>query len=159
MKMIPQIEAELAQLNRDYDINKKNYESLVARRESATLSGEMDATAAGVDFRLIDPPRVAPKPVAPNRLLLLPLTFVLSLGAGLFAPFAASQVRPVFFDARGLREVTGLPLLGVVSKAVSAAEIAREKRRLHRFFAAVAGFVAAYGAGFAVLFVLSSRAA
>lgn len=57
----------------------------------------MDATAAGVDFRLIDPPRVAPKPVAPNRMLLLPLTFVLALAAGFFAPFAASQIRPVFF--------------------------------------------------------------
>lgn len=157
MKMIPQIEAELTQLNRDYDINKKNYESLVARRESATISGEMDASAAGVDFRLIDPPRVAPKPVAPNRMLLLPLTLLLALGAGLFAPFAASQIRPVFFDARGLRELSELPLLGVVSKAVSAADITREKRRLRLFFISVFAFVATYGAGIGLLFVVSSR--
>ncbi len=136
MKMIPQIEAELTQLNRDYDINKKNYDSLVARRESATISGDMDAAAAGVDFRLIDPPRVAPKPVAPNRMLLLPLTFVLALGAGFFASFVASQVRPVFFDARGLREISGLPLLGVVSRSMSRAELAREKRGLRLFFVA-----------------------
>lgn len=159
MKMIPQIEAELAQLNRDYDINKKNYEGLVARRESATISGEMDASAAGVDFRLIDPPRVAPKPVAPNRMLLLPLTFVLALGAGFFAPFAASQIRPVFFDARGLRELSGLPLLGVVSKSVSETDVARERRRLRLFFVTVFAFVTAYGAGIALLYVLSSRTA
>jgi len=159
MKMIPQIEAELTQLNRDYDINKKNYEGLVARRESATMSGEMDASAAGVDFRLIDPPRVSPKPVYPNRLLLLPLTLLLALGAGFFAPFAASQIRPVFFDARALRDVTGLPLLGVVSSKVTAADIAKEKKRFRQFIAGVVLFVCVYGVGIALLALFSTRTA
>ncbi len=158
VKMIPQIEAELAQLNRDYDINKKNYEGLVARRESATMGGEMDASA-GVDFRLIDPPRVSPKPVYPNRLLLLPLTLLLALAAGFFAPFAASQIRPVFFDARALREVSGLPLLGIVSKKVGDTEIAKHKRGVHQFIAVFSLFLLAYGAGIALLFIITSRTA
>lgn len=159
MKMIPQIEAELTQLNRDYDVNKKNYEALVARRESATMSGEMDASSAGVDFRLIDPPRVSPKPVYPNRLLLLPLTLVLSLGAGLFCAFAASQIRPVFFDARALREFSGLPLLGIVSMKVDEIDAAKEKKRLRRFFAGFALFVGAYGVGIVLLAFLANRTA
>ena len=104
--MVPQIEAEFAQLNRDYDINKKNYETLVARRESAEISGDMEATSGVADFRLIDPPRVSPQPVAPNRLLLFPLALLGALGAGLFASFAASQMWPTFFDSRSLRETT-----------------------------------------------------
>ena len=159
MKMIPQIEAELVQLNRDYDIHKKNYESLVARRESATISGEMDASTASVDFRLIDPPRVGPRPVYPNRLLLLPMTLLLALAAGLFFPFAASQIRPVFFDARALREITGLPLLGVVSVKVSDTDVARERKRLRQFIAGVLVLVAAYGVGMAFLVYLSARTA
>jgi uncharacterized protein involved in exopolysaccharide biosynthesis len=66
-KMMPQIEAEFAQLNRDYEINKKNYEQLVQRRENRRAWAARWKNAAGVDFRLIDPPRVSPKPVAPNR--------------------------------------------------------------------------------------------
>lgn len=158
-KMIPQIEAELSQLNRDYEINKKNYESLVGRRESAAMSGEMDATSAGVDFRLIDPPRVAPKPVYPNRLLLLPLTLVLALAAGLVFPLAASQIRPVFFDARSLREATGLPLLGLISKKTSDEEIAKNKRSLKLFIAAFALLLAVYGAGAALMVYFAARAA
>ncbi len=158
-KMIPQIEAELSQLNRDYEINKKNYESLVGRRESAAMSGEMDATSAGVDFRLIDPPRVAPKPVYPNRLLLLPLTLVLALAAGLVFPLAASQIRPVFFDARSLREATGLPLLGLISKKTSDEEIAKNKRSLKLFIAAFALLLAVYGAGAALMVYFAARTA
>ena len=97
--LVPQLEAEFTQLNRDYEIQKKNYEQLVQRRESASLGSEMD-NAAGVDFRLIDPPRASPKPVAPNRALFLPLTLLLALAAGVAVTFAASQLRPVFFDAR-----------------------------------------------------------
>lgn len=159
VKMVPQIEAEFTQLNRDYDINKKNYESLVGRRESATMSGEMDASSGGVDFRLIDPPRVSPQPVSPNRLLLLPLTLVLALAAGLFVPFAASQIRPVFFDARALREVTGLPLLGTVSKKIEEASKLQEKKDFRRFIAALASLFGVYGAGIALLFVFTVRTA
>jgi polysaccharide chain length determinant protein (PEP-CTERM system associated) len=156
--MVPQIEAEFTQLNRDYEINKKNYEQLVQRRESASLGSEMDNTA-GVDFRLIDPPRVSPKPVAPNRALFLPLTLLLALVAGVAVAFAASQLRPVFFDARALREACGLPLLGTVSMLTDESTKRRERKDLLRFAAACISFVAVYGAGLLAFFLLSVRTA
>ena len=81
--LVPQLEAEYAQLNRDYDVNKKNYESLVSRRESASISGDMQTVAGVADFRLIDPPRVSPRPVPPDRRTLVLLALVLALAAGI----------------------------------------------------------------------------
>ncbi len=156
--LAPQIEAEFAQLNRDYDIHKKNYEQLVQRRESASIGSEMDNTA-GVDFRLIDPPRVSPKPVAPNRLLFLPLTLLLALAAGIAVTFAASQIRTVFFDSRSLRDACGLPLLGTVSLLMDDAAKRKERKNLLRFAAACGSLVAVYGAGLLALFVFSARTA
>ena len=72
-RLKPEIEEELMQLNRDYQVQKANYDGLIARRESAQLTSQMEQTTSVADFRIIDPPRVSPKPVAPNRLLMLPL--------------------------------------------------------------------------------------
>jgi len=147
---LPQVEAEFAQLNRDYDVQKRNYEQLVARRESASMSSEMEA-AGSADFRVIDPPRVSTTPVEPNRLLLLPLVLLAALGIGGAASFAWSQIRPLIHDGRGLRSIGGRPVLGSVSLVPDPHLIAR-RRRIHvAFFGSLATLVACYGAGIALL--------
>lgn len=159
MKAAPQIEAEFAQLNRDYEIHKKNYDTLVARRESASLTGELESTGGVADFRLIDPPRASTTPVAPNRLLLLPGVLLLALAAGLGASFVASQLRPVFFDARGLREATGLPVLGSISMLRQDAAVKLERRRGKQFLAGFLGLIGVFAAGMLALALMSSRVA
>jgi len=147
LKTAPQLEAEAAQINRDYAVTKQNYDSLVARRQSAVMSGELDVASGVADFKLIDPPRVTPKPVSPNRLLLLPLALVAALGAGLFFAFAAAQIRPTFGDADTLRLRTGLPLLGVVSLLTTEDDRRRERGGLVRFVSASGGLVGLFIAG------------
>ena len=61
----PEIEAELTQLDRDYDVMRKNYEQLVSRRESASMSGDVDS-AGLAEFRIIDPPRISPNQCFPT---------------------------------------------------------------------------------------------
>jgi len=146
LKTAPQIEAEAAQLNRDYAINKKNYEDLVARRQSAAMSGDLDSASGVADFRLIDPPRVSPKPVSPNRLLLLPTAFLVALGAGLLTAFAASQLRPVYERASELREKVNLPVLGMVSLVLSDPGRRRERFDRVRFLAVSSTLFLAFAA-------------
>ena len=147
LKGSPQLEAEAAQLNRDYAIVKKNYEDLVGRRQSAVMSGELEVASGVADFRLIDPPRVTQKPVAPNRMLLLPLPLVLGLLSGLLLAFAASQLRPVYMDGNEMRSKTGLPVLGVVSMIVNDVDRHRERMSLLRFVGASGGLVGLFALG------------
>ena len=157
MQMVPEREAEFVQLNRDYGIHKSNYESLVARRESATMSSQMEVSAPA-EFRLIDPPRVTPKPVAPNRVRLFSLALVGSLLAGVAASFAASQFSRRFFDAHALRNATGLPVLGTVSLIPNDRVKRQERRGLIGFIAAAIAFLGSYGAGIAAFAMLTARA-
>jgi polysaccharide chain length determinant protein (PEP-CTERM system associated) len=155
LKTAPQVEAEAAQLNRDYEITKKGYEDLVSRRQSAVLSGDLDVASGVAEFRLIDPPRVTPKPVAPNRVLLLPMVLVVALGLGLFFAFAAGQMRPTFASGEELRQKTGLPLLGVVTMLVTDADRRRERIGLFRFVAASGGLVGLFAAGLITMSLMS----
>ena len=159
IKLLPEVEAEYAQLNRDYDVHKKNYDSLIQRRESASISEGMTDVSSVADFRLIDPPRTSRTPVGPNRIVLLSLALVASLAMGLAVSFAASQLRPTFFDASTLREVTGLPLLGSVSKLVTPADRQREKRNLFRFSAGLSVFILLYGLAIAAAAIIIFRSA
>lgn len=158
MKLAPQIEAEYAQLNREYDIHKRNYESLVSRREQAGMSGELEDAAGIADFRLIDPPRASPKPVAPNRLLLMPLALIAGLGAGIGLAFVLSQLRSVFFDARAVRNTIGLPILGVVTLVRTDAARQRDRRELRLFGLAFGSLLAGFGVLMGAMTFMAQRA-
>lgn len=128
---MPQVEAELAQLNRDYDIVRKNYEQLVARRESASLGEKIDLTTKVADFRVVEPPRVSPTPAKPSRMMVAVLGVLAALGAGVGAAFAMTQVFPTVQDARQLREIAGRPVLGSVSMVLSpemTVDVSRDRR-------------------------------
>jgi hypothetical protein len=117
----------------------------------------MDATGVA-EFRLIEPPRVDPKPAAPNRLILLPAVLLAALVAGGASAFVVSQVRPVFHDGRLLAEVAGVPVLGSVSMLMGRERKRYERRRSLVFFGGLGGLVAAY-AGLMAFVALVMRSA
>lgn len=112
---MPQVEAELAQLNRDYDVIRRNYQQLVERREAASLGIKLDDSAQLADFRIIEPAMVAPKPVFPSKTILAIAAVVTSLAAGVAAAFAMTLFFPAVFDEKQLQEVAKRPVIGSVS--------------------------------------------
>jgi len=142
-RMVPEVEAEFAQLNRDYDVQKKTYGDLLARREAANMGVDVQDTG-GTQFRVIDPPRVSPQAVPPTRLTLLGVAFALALAVGLLASFVASELMPTFHDARSLREVTERPLLGMVSKLPSESAARKQRRDVYMFTGGLSGLIASF---------------
>jgi polysaccharide chain length determinant protein (PEP-CTERM system associated) len=136
----PQLEAELVQLDRDYNVHKRNYETLVQRRETASLSAEMEAQSGITQFRVIDPPTLPNSPSAPNRILLVGVAAMLALGAGTALTFLLSQLRPTVGDGRALREFTGLPVLGSISLLPDSRRVRRERLGLVAFGGGLVGF-------------------
>jgi len=141
---VPQIEAEMAQLNRDYEVVKGAYQTMISRREKAALSEDVDATRAA-QFQVIDPPRTAPQPVFPNRAALTQAVVVLALAAGIAATFFAAQLMPTFSNARLLGDMSGRKVLGSVSMVLSAETRRRARTEKVRFVSAFGSLVVAAG--------------
>ena len=112
---IPEVEAQLARLNRDYTVVKTEYETLLKRLESARMNQEVQADNKDVTFKVLDPPRTPLRPSSPNRLLLNTLVLLGALGGGLAVTFLLGQRDPKFYSTTPLNEAAGVPVYGMVS--------------------------------------------
>lgn len=128
LEKIPEVEAKLVSLNRDYNITKQIYENLVMRRESSEMSYEAEQTGDELQFRIVEPPRVPLFPFSPDRVILFTIVLIGGIGAGVGIALLFELVRPTFFTRQQLEENYDLPVLGSVTMYWSFAE--RAKRRL-----------------------------
>ena len=142
---VPEVEAALAQLNRDYEVNKSNYEKLVERREAAKMSGEMDTTSELVTFRIIDPPTTPQLPTGPNLVRLFSLVLLGAIASGIGIALIISQIRPTFHTQNSLREITGRPVLGTVAMIWTEQEIIKQKREIYALSISLLFLLALYG--------------
>jgi len=154
---LPQIEAEHAQLTRDYEVIKSRYDKLLERRESAQISGDVEASNAVMGFRVIDPPRVPQTPSAPNRPRLMSLVLLAAVGGGLGIAFLLSQLRPTFGDERRLKEVSGMQVLGTIAMEWTDEQSRRRTRGLFAFVLSFLSLISAYAAIMASLMMTVSR--
>lgn len=148
---IPEVEAQLARLNRDYEVNKAQHSALLQRLEAAKLSENAEQSRDDVRFRIIEPPVAPLKPVSPNRPLFMVVVLLGAIGAGLGFALLLHQVNPVFSTRRALRDAFKLPVLGSVSFAATPDVRAMERMQNLRF-GAVAGMLVV---GFVVAILLA----
>jgi polysaccharide chain length determinant protein (PEP-CTERM system associated) len=123
---IPEIEAQYAELTRNYTQYQSLYNELLMQKERermGTVGDERDI----VSFNIVEPPSATYDPVAPQRGLLILGALIAGLAIGGGIAFLLHQLNPVFHDVSTLRKVSGRPILGVVS--MTWLERGRAKRR------------------------------
>jgi polysaccharide chain length determinant protein (PEP-CTERM system associated) len=151
---VPQVEAELGRLNRDYDVVQAKHQQLLTQLETANISEDVENSIDDVQFRIIDPPFAGLTPSGPKRQLLLAGVLLVALGLGGAMTFLFNQLHPVFFTGRAITAVTGLPVLGCVSLLLSPEGI-QAKRDGRRKFAVAVGLLVA---SFAVVALFAEQA-
>jgi polysaccharide chain length determinant protein (PEP-CTERM system associated) len=150
LNVAPQVEAEYAQLNRDYDVNKAQYTALLQNYEKARM-GEKAETAGSVRFDVVQPPTAEFVPVWPPRIQLLAFAFLGALVCGAGLATLLHRLWPVVGSARSVEQLTNVPVLGVVSSAFPGADQKAARRDLVILSTVTACLVLA----FAVVLVLN----
>ena len=110
----PEVQAQFANLDRDYNIIRRNYEELLSRREAVNIAEAARTGSDRVTLEVVDPPTMPTSPSGPKRLLLAAGVLLAALGAGGALLFLQVQLDTSFYTLRELRGI-GLPVLGAFS--------------------------------------------
>jgi polysaccharide chain length determinant protein (PEP-CTERM system associated) len=140
----PQVEAEFAQLNRDYDMNKAQYSALLGNLQKARL-GERAVSAGSVRFEIVQPPAAPYGPVWPRRKIFLVAVFFAAVAAGAALAYGLNYLYPVVSSPDALGRVAGVPVLGQVTTAFPERERRAFRRDLLRISMATTCLLVAFG--------------
>jgi polysaccharide chain length determinant protein (PEP-CTERM system associated) len=135
-----EISAQFANLDRDYDLVHKTYQELLARRESAKLSQSVNDEQSSINVRIVEPPKKAAFPVAPNRPLLNSAVILIGMLAGIATAIALSINAGRFFAKEQLAAEFDYPIIGVVGR-LARADDALNTRRAYTALAACTGLL------------------
>jgi len=122
----PEIEREYRLLNRDYEQALSNYNRVKQKLTTAELGESLEAESKGEQFSLVEPPTLPSDPIKPNRLAILVLGIVLSLGIGGGIAALVEAMDTSVYGPMQLASVTGTPPLVIVPQIRTAADIRRK---------------------------------
>jgi polysaccharide chain length determinant protein (PEP-CTERM system associated) len=141
---VPGLMAEYADLNRDYDVLRKNHEELLSRREQMRIASAADTEAEKVKLEVVDPPQVPQNPVAPKRVLLDTAVLGLGLAGGIGFALMLLQFDSSFQTVDELRRLD-LPVAGSISLIAAVVPLHRRLLGFGGFAAAVLLLCAVWG--------------
>ena len=116
----PMVEQQLASLQREYDLERKQYGDLSAKLQSAELNESLERRRGGEQFQVLYAAYVPREPESPNVLRLLLLGVALGIGLGGASAVAREYLDRSVHDVRALQEFE-VPVLGEISRISPAA--------------------------------------
>jgi polysaccharide chain length determinant protein (PEP-CTERM system associated) len=147
---LPGIEDELMRLTREIETAKAKLKALEERRQSLEMSDSVEQTSLDFYFRVIEPPSVSTASVLAavwkKKILMSTAVLLGALAGGGGLAYALYILRPPVFSQRALNEITGFPVLGVVSRFATRSTVAKERMELSGLVILLLLMVGAYGA-------------
>jgi uncharacterized protein involved in exopolysaccharide biosynthesis len=110
----PRWAAELGGLEREYDIAKTKYQSVLGRKVEAEIAQEIEARNAPRLFSLVSPAAPPAVPSKPDRFGGLVVVLVAAIGAGVLSGVMVELRDESIRDERQLRGELPLPVLAIV---------------------------------------------
>lgn len=116
----PAREQQLMILNRDYDNLQKNYQSLLDKQLSASISENLERHQKGEQFRVIDPANLPRVPESPNQLMIMLAGVAAGVGIGYGWAFWLEYGRGVVRTPGEAELLAGFPVLATIPDLATA---------------------------------------
>lgn len=140
-------EGALAELTRDYDVNREVYQDLLRRRENARVSMDLDQAKRGLTLRVQEPAVMPLRPTGVRLIHIVGIGLLLAVAVPLGLVFLLARFDPRIRSSQLIKRAGRYPLL----TTIPAYPTPRERR--HAFGSMVAS--AAMVMGVALIYVLT----
>ncbi|HXY51040.1 MAG TPA: XrtA system polysaccharide chain length determinant [Terriglobales bacterium] len=107
----PVREQEFADITRDYNQSRTNYDALLAKKNQSEMATDLEKTQQGQRFQMIDPPNLPLTPYSPNRLKLAGFGVVAGLLLGFGFAGGAEFLDGRVYSERELRKLVSAEIL------------------------------------------------
>jgi polysaccharide biosynthesis transport protein len=121
----PIVEQEYYRLQRTLDDTVAQREDLLAKETTAQLGQALESGLKAERFSLIEPPDLPTEPVKPQRLLIVLVGIVLSMGGGMGTVALRHALDDTVGNPRDVALIIGIEPLGLVPRIVTPADQAR----------------------------------
>jgi polysaccharide chain length determinant protein (PEP-CTERM system associated) len=121
---VPVLETQLTELTRNYETSRQNYQSLLDKRMSASMSQDLERKQQAEHFIVLDEAKTPEKPIRPRRMLLMLGATLGSLLLTLVAILGIHMLLGRIDSEAQLRSLLpeSVPVLGTIPPIVSQAE-------------------------------------
>jgi uncharacterized protein involved in exopolysaccharide biosynthesis len=124
---VPALETQLAELTRNYEASKQNYQTLLDKTFSAGMSEELERKQQAARFTVLDPAKVPEKPIKPRRIKIMAgvllTAFLIPAGTTIALHLLSGSIK----SEAEVREMLPLkiPILGTIPPITSKADLHR----------------------------------
>ena len=109
--LTPLVAEQLNSLEREYDSLVTSFRDFSVRRQQAAVQANLERKQLGENFRILESAFPAARPGSPNRILMLFVGVIVSLGAGVAMGLVLETSDNSIHDARRLQAYTNMPVL------------------------------------------------
>jgi polysaccharide chain length determinant protein (PEP-CTERM system associated) len=128
LNMTPMREQQMAELTRNYEQSRKNYEDLQAKLAKSGMATDLEKQQQGEQFRVLDPPNLPQKPFSPNRLKLNLIGLVAGLTVGMAALAGSEMLDDRIHSKEELATIVSAPVLSEIPSLTTVAEEGQQLR-------------------------------
>jgi uncharacterized protein involved in exopolysaccharide biosynthesis len=124
----PGVERDYRELARDFDTAQRKYQEIRSKQAEVQVSQNLESERKGERFTMIEPPLPPEKPISPNRILILIMGFVLSVGAGMGIAIFLTGLDGSIRGVNDIRALLNVAPLAAIPLIITRAD--RKRRRM-----------------------------
>jgi succinoglycan biosynthesis transport protein ExoP len=143
LNMAPVMEQQFADITRDYDQSKANYDSLLAKKNESQMATNLEKTQQGEHFRMLDPPNLPTKPYQPKRLILCGVGLLVGIVFGAGTSFGHEKLSDKLYTEHEIKKLVPYSVIAEIPTIETPQEQAARRRE-------------SWFVGFAALVVISA---